>query len=42
MLLLARYSLGRILLHLLAMSRNGEVRFHGAGIMRECRIRVDR
>ncbi len=38
MLVLARYSFGRILLHLIAMSRNGAIRFHTAGILRECRI----
>jgi hypothetical protein len=37
-LLLARTSPGRILLHLMAVCRNGEVRFHGAGILRECRV----
>ena len=35
MLTLARFSLGRVLLHLMAMSRNGAFRFHGAGILRE-------
>jgi len=40
MLLLARYSFGRVVLHLVAMSRNGEIRFHGAGILRECGIRA--
>ena len=38
MLTLARYSAGRIVLHLVAMSRNGAVRFHTAGILRECGI----
>jgi hypothetical protein len=32
---LARYSLGRIALHLLAMIGDGAVRFHTAGIRRE-------
>ena len=32
---LARFSAGRILLHLLAMFGDGCVRFHVAGIMRE-------
>ena len=40
MLILARSSTGRILLHLMAMCRNGEIRFHGAGILRECHIRA--
>ena len=35
MLTLARFSLGRVLLHLMAMSRDGAFRFHGAGILRE-------
>ena len=35
MLTLARFSLGRALLHLIAMLGDREVRFHGAGIMRE-------
>jgi hypothetical protein len=35
MLTLARFSLGRILLHLIAMLGDRAVRFHGAGIMRE-------
>jgi hypothetical protein len=38
MLILARSSLGRVLLHLIAMCGNGAIRFHGAGILRECRI----
>ena len=38
MRILARSSLGRIVLHLMAMSRNGAIAFHGAGIMRECRL----
>lgn len=38
MLRLARTSPGRILLHLMAMCGNGAVRFHGAGILRECRM----
>jgi len=37
MAILARSSPGRILLHLMAMCRNGELRFHTAGILRECR-----
>ena len=40
MLILARSSAGRILLHLIAMSRNGEIRFHTAGILREIGIRT--
>ena len=32
---LARFSLGRILLHFIAMPRDGAVRFHAAGIARE-------
>jgi len=32
---LARFSLGRVLLHLIAMLRDRAVRFHAAGIMRE-------
>jgi hypothetical protein len=40
MLLLARHSFGRIVLHLIAMSRNGEIWFHGAGILRECGLRA--
>jgi len=39
MLTLARSGPGRILLHVIAMCRNGEIRFHGAGILRECRMR---
>ena len=35
MLTLARFSLGRVLLHLIAMSRDGAYRFHGSGILRE-------
>ena len=32
---LARFSLGRVLLHLIAMLGDGAVRFHAAGIARE-------
>jgi hypothetical protein len=32
---LACFSLGRALLHLIAMLRDGAIRFHAAGIMRE-------
>jgi hypothetical protein len=32
---LARFSLGRVLLHLISMLGDGAVRFHAAGIMRE-------
>jgi hypothetical protein len=32
---LAHSSPGRILLHVMAMCRNGEFRFHAAGILRE-------
>jgi hypothetical protein len=32
---LARYGIGRIVLHLLAMCGDGNVRFHAAGIRRE-------
>ena len=32
---LARFSLGRVLLHLIAALGDGAVRFHGAGILRE-------
>jgi len=35
MMTLARFSVGRILLHLLAMFGDRGVRFHVAGIMRE-------
>jgi hypothetical protein len=35
MLTLARFSLGRVLLHLLAMMGDGALRFHTAGILRE-------
>ena len=35
MLTLARFSLGRVLLHLIAMQRNRAFRFHAAGILRE-------
>jgi hypothetical protein len=35
MLILARFSLGRVLLHLLAMIGDGAFRFHAAGILRE-------
>jgi len=34
-LILARFSLGRVLLHLLAMMGDGAFRFHAAGILRE-------
>jgi hypothetical protein len=32
---LARFSLGRVLLHLISMLRDRAFRFHAAGIMRE-------
>jgi hypothetical protein len=32
---LARFTLGRVLLHFIAMLRDGAVRFHAAGIARE-------
>ena len=32
---LARYGIGRIVLHLLAMCGDGNIRFHVAGIRRE-------
>jgi len=35
MLTLARFSLGRVLLHLFAMMGDGAFRFHAAGILRE-------
>jgi hypothetical protein len=35
MLTLARFSLGRVVLHLIAMLRDGAFGFHGAGILRE-------
>ena len=35
MLMLARFSLGRILLHLLALMGDGAFRFHAAGVLRE-------
>jgi hypothetical protein len=35
MLILARFSLGRVLLHLFAMMGDGAFRFHVAGIVRE-------
>jgi hypothetical protein len=35
MLTLARFSLGRVLLHFIAMLGDGAFRFHGAGILRE-------
>jgi len=35
MLTLARFSLGRVLLHLLAMTGDRAFRFHAAGILRE-------
>jgi hypothetical protein len=35
MLTLARFSLGRVLLHLVAMMGDGAFRFHVAGIVRE-------
>ena len=38
MLTLARFSAGRILLHLLAVAGDGEFRFHFAGILRELRF----
>jgi hypothetical protein len=37
MLTLARFSGGRILLHLAALVGDGAVRFHAAGIARELR-----
>ena len=37
MLTLVRSSAGRCLLHLIATCRNGELRFHTAGILREIR-----
>jgi hypothetical protein len=39
-LVLARSGPGRIVLHLIAMSRNGAVRFHTAGILRELGMRI--
>jgi hypothetical protein len=36
----AKYGLGRILLHLLALAGDGEFRFHAAGIVRECELIV--
>ena len=39
MLILARFSLGRVLLHLIAMLGDRAVRFHAAGILRELVIR---
>jgi hypothetical protein len=35
MLILARFSLGRVVLHLVAMLGDGAFRFHAAGIVRE-------
>lgn len=35
MLTLARFSLGRVVLHLIAMLGDGAFRFHAAGIVRE-------
>ena len=35
MLTLARFSLGRVFLHLVAMLGDGALRFHAAGILRE-------
>ena len=35
MLTLARFSAGRVVLHLLAMLGDREFRFHAAGILRE-------
>ena len=35
MLILARFSAGRVVLHVFAMLGDGEVRFHTAGILRE-------
>jgi hypothetical protein len=37
MLILARYSVGRVVLHLMAMAGDGAFGFHMAGILRECR-----
>jgi hypothetical protein len=37
MLIIAGHSLNRIMLHLLAMLGDGDVRFHTAGIRRELR-----
>jgi len=35
MLTFARFSFGRVLLHLVAMAGDRAFRFHGAGILRE-------
>jgi hypothetical protein len=37
MLILARFSVGRVLLHVLAMLGDRALRFHAAGILRELR-----
>ena len=39
---LARFSLGRVLLHLFAMMGDGAFRFHAAGILRELVSRSQR
>jgi len=36
---LAEHSLGRVLLHLVCLARDGKVRWHWAGVMRELRPR---
>ena len=35
MLILARFSVGRVVLHVIAMAGDREFRFHAAGILRE-------
>jgi hypothetical protein len=37
---LVRFSLGRVVLHLVAMAADGAVRFHVAGIRRELELTV--
>ena len=39
---LVRFSLGRVLLHLVAMVGDGAVRFHAAGIRRELELTPSR
>ena len=35
---LARYSFGRVVLHLICLARDGEWRWHWAGVLREFRV----
>ena len=41
-MIFARFAIGRIILHLIAMMADGCIRFHGAGILRELHLRSNR